>query len=101
MFYAHKGNATDNGVTILPNGEPERNFYAFATKAERQAFQDKVWQESGRQQNVIFCTAKFAKETLGTSKPYVCSGGYYANRVFRSYEQYEEAVSYEQYLTEE
>lgn len=64
MFYGHKGNATDNAFTTF-NGQPTRTFYAFDTKTEREEAQEKIWQESGQSENLIFCTRKMVVENLG------------------------------------
>jgi hypothetical protein len=55
MYYAHKGNATDGHFNS------ERSFYAFDSKAERKAAQDKIWKDSDGERNLIFCTRKFVE----------------------------------------
>lgn len=92
MYYAHKGSSSDNAFTTF-NGHATRQFYAFNTKAERQAFQDNVWKESNHQQNVIFCTAKFAKKWLNKNF-YVDQIG----QIWQSYEEFEMAKEDEKYL---
>lgn len=80
MFYAHKGDSTDNAFTTI-NGFPTRSFKAFNTKKERQEYQDKIWKESGGQLNVIFCTSKFLKS---------CYPSFHVNGndVYSCYEEY-------------
>lgn len=60
MFYAHKGSSSDNAFTTF-NGTPTRQFLAFETKAERQAAQGKIWEDSNGRENLIFCTRKFVE----------------------------------------
>jgi len=77
MFYAHEGSSSDNG--FWTRGEaPIRSFKAFDTKAERAAYQDKIWKESNGEKNVIFCTAAFVREFY--PRPYVVGNDVYPNR---------------------
>lgn len=88
MFYAHKGQSSDNAFTTL-NGYHTRTFYAFKTKAEREAEREKIWKESNGSQNLIDCTRAFVAQYEG-SKFYVSPSG----EVFASYDAYQEALEY-------
>ncbi len=68
MFYAHKGNSQDNSFN------DRRSFYAFATKAERQAAQDKVWNDSDGERNLIFCSRKLVEIHTGRNFSVVDNG---------------------------
>lgn len=90
MFYAHEGFSTDNAFTTY-NGNPVRTFRAFETEKERQEEQDRLWEESNRERNLIFCTRPFVEKYMGRNF-YVASDGY----VFRSREDYCELNELEQ-----
>jgi hypothetical protein len=64
MFYAHQGNSSDNAFTTY-DGFPTRAFVAFETKKERKEAQEKIWAESNRKENLIFCTRKMVEEYHG------------------------------------
>lgn len=63
MFYAHEGCRTDNAFTLDPNNQPVRVFRAFATKAERLVYRDKVWR--GGENNLLDCERKMVVRYLG------------------------------------
>ena len=61
MYYGHEGQSSDNAFTTY-RGNPIRTFRAFETQAERKAHQQKIWEESGHEKNLIFCTRKFLEQ---------------------------------------
>jgi hypothetical protein len=73
MFYAHKGNATDNAFTTY-NGSPTRTLLAFETKKEREEAREKIWQDSGHAQNLIDCGRKLVEQYMGRDFVVLSSG---------------------------
>lgn len=63
-FYGHKGSSTDNAFTVK-DGIPVRTFMAFNSKEEREEYRNKIWNESGNEENLIDCTRKFVEEWNG------------------------------------
>ncbi len=61
-FYAHVG---PTGPFQTYNGRPYNTFMAFDSKKERQDYQDKVWEESNHQRNVVFCSRKYVESWFG------------------------------------
>lgn len=84
MFYAHKGSSNDNAFTTI-DGFPTRTFMAFNTKAEREAAREKIWQQSGKQKNLIDCKREFVEEYFGKNF-YVAPN----NEIYSDYESYSE-----------
>ncbi len=68
MFYAHAGQATDGSFN------DRRKFYAFATKAERIAAQNKIWNDSDCERNLIFCSRKLVEIHTGRNFAVVDNG---------------------------
>lgn len=66
MYYAHKGNATDNGFPVVDDCYLIRQFLAYPTMKERQQAQNAIWQESNQELNLIFCKPEMVVQYLGT-----------------------------------
>ena len=65
MYYAHTGAATDNAITVMPNGRPSRTFLHFETAEARAAKRNEVWEKSERETNLIDCDPKLVRSYLG------------------------------------